>query len=294
VAEATRLARMGVASCDAAKPEPALVIVEPPSGIAALPWRDLWSYRELLYFLARRDLSLRYRQTFLGVAWAIAQPVVTMAVFSMFFGRLAKVPSDGLPYPIFAFCGLVPWQLFSFALTNSTNSLIQNERLLTKAYFPRLLLPVASILAGVVDFAIALAVLLVLMAGYRVAPGAIGLASLPALVLLALVAALAVGIGLSAVNVRFRDVRHTLPFLTQVWFFLTPIAYPSTLLPIAWRPFYGLNPMTSVVDGFRWALLGAPAPAAMMVLVSTIVTLVGLGASVAYFLRVERSFADIV
>ena len=253
----------------------------------------MWDYRELLLFLTWRDVSVRYRQTALGAAWAVLQPVLTMAVFSVFFGRLARMPSDGLPYPIFAFCGLLPWQLFAYALASSAGSLVANERLVTKVYFPRLVVPVASVLAGLVDFAIAFAVLLGLMVYYGVAPTP-AIWTLPLFLLLALLAAFAVGLGLSALNVRFRDVRHTLPFLTQFWLFATPIAYPASLVPERWRPLYGLNPMAGVVEGFRWALLGrgeAPGP---MLAVSSLVVLLGLWASVLYFLRVERTFADVI
>jgi lipopolysaccharide transport system permease protein len=216
-----------------------------------------------------------------------------MIVFSVFFGNLAKVSSDGLPYPIFAYCGLLPWQLFAYALTNASNSLVTNERLVTKVYFSRLTLPISSVLAGLVDFAIAFALLLALMVYYSSAPSRASMV-LPVFLLLAVGAAIAVGLGLSALNVRYRDVRYTLPFLTQVWLFATPIAYPSSLVPERWRTLYALNPMVSVVGGFRWALLGAPAPSATTVAASSLVVVVGLLASLRYFLRVERSFADVV
>lgn len=271
---------------------PPLVRIRPSRGTAWPRLKETWQYRELLLFLTWRDISVRYKQTALGVAWAVLQPVLAMTVFSVFFGLLAKVPSDGLPYPLFAYCGLLPWQLFAFALTSAANSLVMNERLVTKVYFPRLILPVSGVLAGLVDFLVAFLFLLGMMAWYGARPGP-SLLLLPAFVLLALTAAIAVGLLLSAVNVRFRDVRHTLPFLTQFWMFATPIAYPASLIPEAWRPLYGLNPMAGVVEGFRWALVGGPPPGPMLV-VSTAVTLLGLWASLAYFLRVERTFADVI
>lgn len=252
---------------------------------------EVWEYRELLFFLVWRDVKVRYKQTVLGGAWALVQPLLTMAVFSIFLGALVRVPSDGIPYPIFVYCGLVPWQLFAFALSSSANSLITNDRLLTKVYFPRLVLPISSVLSGVLDFALAFVVLLLMMAYYGISPtGATW--TLPAFVLLAVVAAIAVGTGLSALNVRFRDVRHTLPFITQLWLLATPIAYPSSLVPEAWRPLYGLNPMTGVVEGFRWALLGRVEPLGLMFFGSIVMVLVVLIVSFVYFLRVEVTFAD--
>jgi lipopolysaccharide transport system permease protein len=253
---------------------------------------DVWRYRELLLFLTWRDIKVRYRQTALGAGWAILQPVLTMLVFSVVFGRLAKLPSDGLPYPIFVYCGLLPWQLFAFALVNSANSLVASERLVSKVYFPRLVVPIASVLAGLVDFLVAFVVLFGLMLHYgRVPPATVVV--LPLLVLMTLGAATAVGIGLSALNVRFRDVRHALVFLTQFWLFATPIAYSSALVPEAWRPMLALNPMAGVVEGFRWALLGVGEPGAMLP-VSLAVIVLGLTASLAYFARVERTFADVL
>jgi lipopolysaccharide transport system permease protein len=255
--------------------------------------RELWDYRELLYFLAWRDIKVRYKQTVLGAAWAILQPTLTMLVFSIFFGRLARVPSDGVPYPLFALCGLVPWQIFAFGLTSSANSLVSNERLVTRVYFPRLVVPVASVLAGTLDFAVALPALVVALFWYGVPP-TVAICAAPVLVALAVAASVAVGVGLSALNVRYRDVRHALPFVSQLWMFLTPIAYPASLVPERWQLLYGLNPMVGVVEGFRWALLGSrPFPAGVLgaALVST---LAGLCVSVLYFRRVERSFADVI
>ncbi len=282
-----------IATTPASADDLPLLRIRPSSASLPTALGELWAHRELLVFFAWRDLKVRYKQTALGVAWAVLQPLFMMVVFSVFFGNLAKVSSDGLPYPIFAYCGLLPWQLFAYALINAANSLVVNERLVTKVYFSRVTLPVSSVLAGLVDFAIAFVLLLALMAYYGCAPSPAILA-LPFFLLLAIGAAIAVGLGLSALNVRYRDVRYTLPFLTQVWLFATPIAYPSSLVPDRWRPLYALNPMVSVVDGFRWALLGAPRPLATTVAVSSLVVVAGLFASLRYFVRVERSFADVV
>lgn len=267
--------------------------IRPSNGWRALDLRELWHYRELLYFLTMRDIKLRYRQTALGVAWAVMQPLFTMLVFTIFFGNLAKIPSGGRPYAVFALAALVPWQLFSYALTQSCNSLVAEQRLITKVYFPRLIVPLASVLAGLVDFIIALVLLLVMMAWYSITP-TVGLVALPLLALFALAAALGVGLWLSALNVQYRDVRYTIPFLTQLWMFATPVAYPSELVPEAYRAWYGLNPMTGVVEGFRWALLGTPAPSLAMMAISVLITATLLLGGALYFRRMEQTFADIV
>jgi lipopolysaccharide transport system permease protein len=255
--------------------------------------RELWQYRELLFFLIWRDIKVRYKQTALGAAWAVIQPVFSMVVFSLFFGRLAKVPSDGIPYPVFAYCALLPWQLFAYALAESSNSVVANERLITKVYFPRLVIPIAGVLAGLADFAIAFSVLIVLMLHYGIVP-TWTIATLPLFVLLAILTALAVGLWLSALNVQYRDVRYTVGFLTQIWLFLSPVAYPSSLVPERWRPFYGLNPMAGVVEGFRWALVGkTPAPGAMLGVSVAMVVLLLVG-GLYYFRRMENSFADVI
>jgi homopolymeric O-antigen transport system permease protein len=265
--------------------------IRPARGWTALELRELWQYRELLAFLIWRDIKVRYKQTALGAAWAILQPVFTMVVFSLFFGRLAKVPSDGVPYPVFAYCALLPWQLFAYALAESSNSVVANERLISKIYFPRLLIPIAGVLAGLVDFAIAFGVLILLMLHYGIIP-TWTLATLPLFVLLAILTALAVGLWLSALNVQYRDVRYTVGFLTQIWLFLSPVAYPSSLVPERWRPLYGLNPMAGVVEGFRWALIGkTPSPGPMLA-VSVIMVLLMLVGGLFYFRRMENSFAD--
>jgi homopolymeric O-antigen transport system permease protein len=263
------------------------------SGGAGLRLRELWAYRELLYFLVWRDVKVRYKQTVLGAAWAIMQPVLTMVVFTLFFGNLANVPSDGIPYPLFSFAGLVPWTLFAYSLTESSGSLVSNQNLITKVYFPRLIIPLASVLSGLVDFAIGFGVLLVLMVYYGVVP-TVFIWTVPLFMLLAVVAALSVGIWLSALNVEFRDVRYTIPFLTQLWMFVTPLAYASSLVPPRWRIVYGLNPMAGVVEGFRWALLGRTAAPNLLLTASVSMVIVLLVGGTFYFRRMERTFADVV
>jgi lipopolysaccharide transport system permease protein len=267
--------------------------IKPHEGGLNLKLRDLWEYRELLYFLVWRDIKVRYKQTALGAVWAVLQPTMTMIVFSIFFGRLAKVPSDGVPYPIFAYVALLPWQLFAFSLSESSNSLVASQNLITKVYFPRLVIPISSVLAGLVDFAIAFLILLVMMLHYGIVPTA-AVALLPLFLLLAVVTALSAGLWLSALNVKYRDVRYTIPFLTQFWMFATPVAYPSSLVPEKWRALYGLNPMAGVVEGFRWALLGkshAPGPLLWVSVAAVAVLLVG---GLRYFKKTESTFADIV
>jgi len=275
-------------------PAPArLTVIRPAAGWAPLHLRELAESHELLYFLVLRSLKIRYKQTILGATWAILQPLLTMAIFSVVFGRLAKLDSEGVPYPIFALTGLVPWTYFANALTQASNSLVEQERMLTKVYFPRLLLPLASIVAGLVDFAIAFVVLLCMMAFYHI-PITGRILALPGLVAVAAATALAAGLWLAVLNVRYRDVRHALPFLIQVWLFATPIAYSSTLVPAHLRPLVGLNPMAGVVDGFRWALLGREtAPGAALGVSLAVVTLLLVG-GLYYFRRMERTFADVV
>jgi lipopolysaccharide transport system permease protein len=268
------------------------LIIEPSRGWVSLQLRDIWEFRELLYFLVWRDVKVRYKQTVLGAAWAILQPLFTMVVFSFFFGRLAKVPSDGLPYPVFSFAALVPWGFFSNGLIAAANSLVGSAHLIKKVYFPRLIVPIAAVLSGAVDFVLAFVVLLAMMAWFHLWP-TLNIILLPAFVLLAFIASLGVGLWLSAMNVQFRDVRHTVNFLVQAWLFCTPIAYPSSLLPEPWRSLYGLNPMAGVVEGFRWALLGAPAPGAI-IWVSVLASLGLLISGAFYFRRTERIFADTV
>jgi lipopolysaccharide transport system permease protein len=274
--------------------EPAVPIVRirPSRGWVPLRLAELWDYRELLFFLTWRDVKVRYKQTLLGAAWALIQPVCTMLVFSLFFGQLAKVPSDGVPYPIFSYAALLPWGYFSQALGQASNSLVGSANLVTKVYFPRLIVPMSSVLSGVIDFAISFTLLLVMMVYYHIAPTP-AIVLLPALFVLAMVTALAVGLWLSSLNVAYRDVRYVVPFLIQFWMFATPVVYPSSLLAEPWRTVYGLNPMVGVVEGFRWALLGTPPPGPMLV-VSAAVAVALLMSGAAYFRRVERTFADLI
>jgi lipopolysaccharide transport system permease protein len=256
-------------------------------------FRELWEYQELLFFFAWRDIKVRYRQTVMGALWAIIQPFFTMVIFSLFFGRLANVPSDGVPYPVFSYTGLVPWTFFANALAQASNSLVVNANMIKKIYFPRLALPIATVLAGVIDFALAFIVLLGIMFYYHMVP-TINIIWLPFFSLLALVTAIGVSLWLSALNVQFRDVRYTIPFLTQTWLFLTPIAYPSSSIPQPWQTLYGLNPMAGVVEGFRWALLGTDTSPGPMMIVSTVVALTLLVSGAFYFRRMEQSFADVL
>jgi lipopolysaccharide transport system permease protein len=270
-----------------------VIHIAPAKGWVSLKLHDLIEYRELLYFLIWRDIKVRYKQTALGATWAIIQPVMTMVLFSLFFGRLAKMPSDGVPYPIFSFAALVPWTFFSLGLAQSSNSLVGSGSLIKKVYFPRLIVPVATVLAAVVDFALAFFVLLAMMLFYGIIPS-INVLWLPAFVLLALVTALGVGLWLSALNVEFRDVRFIVPFLTQFWMFATPIAYPSSLLKEPWHTIYGINPMVGVVEGFRWALLGTNSAPGPIIVVSSLAALLILISGAFYFKRMERTFADLV
>jgi lipopolysaccharide transport system permease protein len=243
---------------EATETELPIIRIEPASGWMPLRLGELWEYRELFYFLTWRDIKVRYKQTLLGASWAIIQPLFTMLVFSLFFGRLAGIPSDDIPYPIFAFAALVPWTFFANSLSQASNSLVQGSNLIKKVYFPRLALPISSVLAGIVDFFLAFGVLIVMMAIYGIAP-TWRVIVLPLLLLLAFITALGVGLWLSAMNVRYRDVRYAVPFLIQFWMLATPIAYPSSMLSEPWRTVYGINPMVGVVEGFRWALLHDPA-----------------------------------
>jgi homopolymeric O-antigen transport system permease protein len=255
--------------------------------------RELWKYRELLYFLTWRDLKVHYKQTALGAAWAVIQPLFMMIVFSVFFGRLARVPSDGVPYPVFTFCALLPWQVFANALTASSNSLVSNQNLITKVYFPRLVVPISAVLGGLVDFAIAFVILIGMLVFYGIVPGW-QIVALPAFIVFAVMTALAVGLWLSALNVQYRDVRYTINFLTQFWLFATPVAYPSSIVPAKWRVLYGLNPMAGVVEGFRWCLLSQRDSPSPLVFVSALVVLVLLVGGLFYFRRMEQQFADVV
>jgi lipopolysaccharide transport system permease protein len=270
-----------------------VLVIRPPQGWAPLHLREFVGAHELLYFLVLRNLKLRYKQTALGAAWAILQPLLTMAVFTVVFGRLARLDSDGLPYPVFALAALVPWTYFANALTQAGNSLVDQQQLLTKIYFPRLLLPLAAIIAGLVDLAIAFLLLLVVLVWYGIDPS-LRLLLAPAFALLAMASALAPGVWLAALNVRYRDVRYVIPFLVQVWLFVTPVVYSSRLIPERWRPLYALNPMAGVVDGFRWMISPvAPFPTSGLA-VSVAAVAILLTAGLYFFRRVERSFADVV
>lgn len=270
-----------------------VIRIEPSVGWVSLKLGELLKYRELIYFLIWRDIKVRYKQTVLGVAWAIIQPLFTMMVFSLFFGRLAKIPSDGIPYPIFSYAALVPWTFFSNGLSLASNSLVGNANLIKKVYFPRLAIPIATVLAGVVDFILAFIVLIGMMAYFGFVP-TINVLWLPLLLLLALITSLGVSLWFSAMNVEFRDVRYIMPFLTQFWLFSTPIAYPSSLLSEPWRTLYGLNPMVGVVEGFRWALLGTKTAPGTIVFVSALAALALLISGALYFRRMEKTFADVV
>lgn len=271
----------------------ALTVIEPRRGWVGVDFAELWSYRELLYFLVWRDVKVRYKQTILGAAWAVLQPLLTMVVFTLFFGRLAEMPSDGVPYPLFSYTALVPWIFFATGLTAAAASLVSGANLIRKIYFPRLLVPVAAVAAGGVDFAIAFAVLVAMALAYGFVPG-LAVVWLVPLALLALVTALGVGTWAAAFNLQFRDVRYVVPFGVQLWLFATPIAYPSSLLAEPWRTLYAINPMVGVVEGFRWALLGTATRPGPMIAVSAATALAILVSGVLYFRRVERGFADLV
>jgi lipopolysaccharide transport system permease protein len=258
-----------------------------------LRWRELWQYRELVYFLTWRDIKVRYKQTILGVAWAVIQPLFIALTLSLFLGKLAKVPSDGVPYPVFAYSAMVLWQLFAHALTEASNSLVGNERLITKVYFPRLVIPLSAVLGGLVDFVIAFIVLIPFLAFYRIVPTAKVLA-LPLFALLTVLISFGAGLWLAALNVQYRDVRYTVGFLVQVWFFATPVAYPTSVVPQHWQAAYGLNPMVGVVEGFRWALLGAGKAPGHLLAGSVAVMVLVLGSGLYYFRRMEASFADVI
>ena len=276
-----------------AAPETPVIIIEPSRGWVSLRLRELWAYRELFFFLVWRDIKVRYKQTILGVAWAIIQPLFTMVIFSIFFGALAQIPSDGIPYPIFSYAALVPWTFFANGLRHSSASLVGSANLINKVYFPRLVIPISTVFAGIVDFLLAFAVLILMMWFYGMTP-TLAVLWLPLLLLLALVTSLGVGLWLTAMNVQFRDIAYVVPFLVQAWMFATPIAYPSSLLEEPWRTIYGINPMVGVIEGFRWALLGTDTAPGPVIYVSAFVALMFLVSGLFYFRRMERSFADVV
>ena len=277
----------------AVDPDVRVIEIEPSRGWAALDLQGVWEYRELVWFLIWRDIKVRYKQASLGIAWAVIQPVMTMLVFTLIFGRLAQLPSDGFPYPVFTFTALLPWQLFSGALTGSANSVVNSASLISKVYFPRLVIPIASVMATLVDFSISFGVLLGLMAWYGISLR-LAVVVLPLLVMLALAIALAVGLWASALNVRYRDVRHVMPFVVQFWLLASPVAYSTSLItsPV-WRAVYSLNPMVGVIEGFRWAVLGSTPPS-VLVVPSVLVTGVLLAGGLFFFRRTEASFADVI
>jgi lipopolysaccharide transport system permease protein len=279
----------------AALPLPAatatVVRIEPPRTAFELRLAELWRYRELLYFFVWRDVKIRYKQTVIGVAWVVLQPLLTMLVFTLFFGRLAKLPSAGLPYPVFYFAALVPWIYFATALQATTNVVVENQRVITKVYFPRLVLPISTVLSGLVDFSIGFVVLAIFLAGYRIHPG-FAVLWLPFFILLAIATALGVGLWLSALNALYRDVKYVTPFLVQFWMLASPVAYPSSLVPERWRWLYGLNPMAGVIDGFRWALTGHGQPPGPLLIASSIAVAIVLLAGLLFFNRMESSIAD--
>lgn len=270
-----------------------VIQIRPTKGWASLQLRALWEYRELLYFLAWRDIKVRYKQTVLGAGWAIIQPVTTMLIFTIIFGRLAKIPSDNIPYPIFSFCALLPWNYFATAFSRSSGSLVNNAHLISKVYFPRLVIPISSLLSGLLDFAIAFLFLIGMMFYYHIVP-TISILWLPVFMLMAIATALGVGLWLGALDVLYRDIGYLVPFLSQIWMYATPVVYPSSLIPEKWRLIYGLNPMAGVVEGFRWALIGRGTKPGPMLLVSAFVTIILLVSGAFYFRRVEKTFADII
>ncbi|MEW6192551.1 MAG: ABC transporter permease [Bacillota bacterium] len=272
--------------------EPPVTVIKPTRGWRIINWRELWEYRELLYFFIWRDIKVRYKQTVLGAAWAIIQPFFTMVVFSLFFGHLARLPSDGLPYPIFYYTALLPWMYFANALSSVTNTIVENQRVITKVYFPRIILPVSVVFSGLVDFGIAFTVLLGMMLFYKTFPTA-AILTMPLFLLLAVATALGVGLWLAALNAIYRDVRYVVPFLIQFWMFASPVAYSSSLIPEKWRALYGLNPMAGVIEGFRWAVLGQGHPPTLLS-VSVAAVLLVLAGGLLYFRKMEGTVADVV
>ena len=277
-----------------ARNEPTTIYIKPSTGLAALNLRDLWIYRELVFFMVWRDIKVKYKQTLLGMAWAVIQPVMTMLVFTFLFDRVAKLPTEGIPYPVFSFTALLPWGLFAVALNQGSRSLVAHNNMVTKIYFPRLILPMSSVFAGLVDFAIAFVILVVLMIYYQVTPAVELLWTLPFFLLLALITALGVALWLSAINVKYRDVNHALPFLTQFWLFITPVAYSASVISERWQILYSLNPMAGVVSGFRWALLGTGNGPDITLWVSAAISILIFISGLFYFRSMEKTFADTI
>jgi lipopolysaccharide transport system permease protein len=273
--------------------KPITLRITPPAEWWVIPFDEVWEYRDLLYFFVWRDIKVRYKQTAIGAAWAVLQPLLTMIVFSLFFGRLAHIPSEGLPYPVFYYCALLPWMYFAASLQSATNTIVDNQRLVTKAYFPRLILPFSSVLSGMVDFGVSFLMFVVMMIYYGIRPTFAAL-WIPLLLLLAVLTALGVGLWLAALNALYRDVRYVLPFLVQLWMFASPVAYPSSIVPGKWRLLYGLNPMAGVIEGFRWALTGHGHAPGQLFFVSLVTMVVVLLSGLAYFQKMETTIADIV
>jgi lipopolysaccharide transport system permease protein len=278
------------------QPSLPIVRITPPSGWWAIPFGELWEYRELVYFFVWRDIKIRYKQTAIGAAWAVLQPFLTMLIFSLFFGALAHIPSQGLPYPIFYYSALLPWMYFAASLQNATNTIVENQRVITKVYFPRLALPISAVLSGLVDFTISFLMFVAMMAYYHIHP-TLAVFWMPVFLLMAVLTALGMGLWLSALNAIYRDVRYVVPFLVQFWMFASPVVYPSSLVSARWPNWawlYGLNPMVGVIEGFRWSLTGHGDPPGRLVLISAGVVLVVLLSGLAYFQRMETTIADVV
>jgi lipopolysaccharide transport system permease protein len=282
-----------VTSTALSKPAVPVMRITPPTRWWILPFGELWDFRELVYFFVWRDIKIRYKQTVIGAAWAVLQPLLMALIFSLVFGRLAHISSEGLPYLVFSYSGLLPWMYFAASLQNATNTIVENQRVITKVYFPRLALPLASVLSGLVDFAISFVMFVALMIYYGIHP-TLALIWFPAFILLAIVTALGVGLWLSALNALYRDVRYVLPFLVQFWLYASPVAYPASLVPAKWRPLYGLNPMAGVIEGVRWSLTGTTRPPGRLILVSATAALLLLISGLAYFQKVETTVADVV
>ena len=267
--------------------------IEPSRGLMSLDLAELWDYRELLFLLAWRDATVRYKQSIVGIGWALIQPVMMMLIFTLVFGRFAKLPSEGVPYTVFTLCALLPWNYFSRSLSDSSNSLVGSSNLITKIYFPRLILPISRIFSGLIDFGITFVMLIGLLVYYRIAPSA-AVVTLPLFMLLTMLTSLAVGLWLTALNVKYRDVGFVVPFVIQFWMYASPVAYSSSIIPKRLQPLYALNPMVSVVDGFRWALLGKNPPNFTSMFASLAIVVMLLVFGVYYFRRMERTFADVI
>jgi len=269
------------------------ILIQPSKGLFNFDLRELWQYNELLYFLVWKEVKVRYKQTIIGGAWAILQPLLTMVIFTIIFGRLAKIPSDGMPYPVFTYTALLPWMLFAQALTRSGGSLVYNANLITKVYFPRLLVPLSAALAPIVDFIVSFLILLGMLAWYGIPP-TLGILALPFFLALTLVTAISVNLWLAPINVKYRDVAHTLPFLSQIWMYASPVVYPLSMIPEKWQFLYSINPMVGVIEGFRWALLGKQSPNFMAMAISVIVVMALFLGGILYFKKMEQTFADVI